>query len=195
MIIEDGTGTGRTAKIDTNNRLNTFSVTLDEDIQSTTDGTAYNFNTGNITLTDAVDTPVAYLKNTTDGNPFAISLIAAGFKDATSGAATDLNEITIVRNPTAGTIISEAKTTNVMNENRNFGSSTTFGGVFYKGETGDTFTDGDDIIQFYAGDMARFAASINLVLNKGDSIGIRVEPPASNTSMVCYAAIVGHFEV
>lgn len=195
MIIKDGTGSGKLQKVDANNRAHGFVVSISEGKQALVDGDAYNWNTGNITLTSAADTSVIYLKNN-ETRDLIIDAIALGFKSDTSGAATDMIEITIVRNPTAGDIITNANDVD-LNQNRDFASSNTFTGLVYKGATGETLlSGGNDILFIYGSPSGRFFSSdLNLHLSKGDSIGVNVKPRASNTSMVMYAALIGHLEV
>ena len=193
MIIKDGTGSGKLQKVDINNRAHSYSVSISEAAQALQDGDSYNWNTGNITLTDAVDTPVMYLKNNEDRD-LLIDSLALGFKGDTGGSATDMVEITIVRNPTTGTTITNANNADI-NQNRDFASSNTFTGLVYKGATGETITNGDDILFLYSGTGTRLFASIGLHLAKGDSVAVKVKPRASNTSMVMYAALIGHLQV
>ena len=58
--IKDGAGAGYVAKVNANNRLYTNAITTNETEQANKVGNAYNINSGFITLTDAVDTPVLY---------------------------------------------------------------------------------------------------------------------------------------
>ena len=189
-ILRDGTGGSYLAKVSPENRQHTVAITQTTQEQAAIDGRAYNLNTGDITLTDAVDTPVMYLKNNNDQD-LVISAVACGF-GASDGTAGDPNTITLVRNPTAGTIITSTPTDIDMNQNRNYGSSLTLLVDAYKGATGDTMTDGSDIIQIYQTESGRMFASIVEILPKGKSIGIKIKPPATNSSMRCYAAIIAH---
>jgi hypothetical protein len=62
-FIHDGTGKGFSAKVDSSNRLRTFSVTLSEYDFVTARGRAFNVNTRNLTPASSSETPVFYLKN------------------------------------------------------------------------------------------------------------------------------------
>lgn len=191
MIIENGVGNGNTAKVDKGNRVHTFSTTFDEANRANIQGDAYNINTGDITLTNATETPVLYVKNNEARN-LIVDLIVVGFKTSTGASPDDL-DFTVVRNPTAGTIVDNA-TAVAINSNRNFGSSNTLTVDAYKGATGNTMTGGDDHIYVYGNDDTRTGLSINEVIPGGKSIGIKIQPPASNSSMTMYAAIVCHLE-
>lgn len=100
----------------------------------------------------------------------------------------------MIRNPTAGTIISSTPTDVDINSNRNYGSATTLSVTAYKGATGDTMTDGEDHIIFFQGNSGRLFATINEVLPSSASIGIKFDPQTSNTSQDVYAALVCHLE-
>lgn len=185
--IVDGTGSGLKAKVDGNNRITVASVVSTETQEAAHIGDAYNINTGVITLTNATETPVLYLKNNETAD-IHITGTAFGFWTSTAGSPTDL-QIKIIRNPTAGTIVSGG-TAIAINSNRNYGSQRTLTVDAYVGATGDTMTDGTDHIIFYAQSASRIAPQIDELIPKGSSIGIKITPPASNTSMQMYAAIV-----
>ena len=60
--ILDGTGTGKEAGVDTNNRLLTNTISEDISNHVTEYGGKYNINTGNITLTTANESAILYFK-------------------------------------------------------------------------------------------------------------------------------------
>jgi hypothetical protein len=66
--IKDGTGNGFTAKVDSTNRLTTFSTTLSEYDYVTARGRAFNVNTQDVTPASSSQTPVFYLKNDSVNN-------------------------------------------------------------------------------------------------------------------------------
>jgi len=190
--IRDGAGGRHLQRVDKNFRAHTFSITEPELVDANRQGDAYNVNTGFITLTDAVDTPVIYLKNNED-KQIVIEAIVVGLFNSTGGSSTADVYATFIRNPTAGTIISGA--TNVdINSNRNFGSANTLLADTYKGATGDTMTDGMDHILVRASANSRSFVGISEILPKGTTIGVKIKPPTSNTSMVCYVALILYLE-
>jgi hypothetical protein len=188
--IKDGKGTGYLARVDKNNRLVTDAIVTDDSLDATLIGNSYNINTGEITLTNAADTPVLYLKNN-ETEDLIIRAVAIGLGPTTNGTG-GIPKITIVRNPTTGTIITSTPTDVDMNSNRNYGSTKTLTVDAYKGATGDTMTDGTDHLFFYQTTSGRLFATIDEVLPKGSSIGVKIEPQASNDDMTCYAALVCH---
>jgi hypothetical protein len=187
--IKDGAGAGSSAKVNANNRLYTNSIQKSEAAEANTKGNAYNLNTGTITLTDSVDTPIMYVKNN-ETEDLNITAIAVGLGPSTGGSG-GIPKITIVRNPTAGTIVSGATDIDI-NSNRNYSSSNTVSVTAYKGATGSTMTDGDDSLLFFQTSNGRLFASIDEVLPKGSSIGVKFDPQPSNTSQVVYCALISH---
>ena len=189
--IRDGTGSGSLAKIDGNNRLYTRTVSNEEEEQANKIGDAYNINTGVINLTDSADTPILYLKNNENRN-LHVTAVAVGLGPSTGGSG-GIPKITIVRNPTSGTIVSGATAVDI-NSNRNFGSANSLSADVYKGSTGSTMTDGTDHIIIFQTANGRVFAVIDEVISKGSSIGLKVDPQPSNTSMDVYAALICHLE-
>jgi hypothetical protein len=76
--------------------------------------------------------------------------------------------------------------------NRNYGSSKTLTVDAYKGATGETLTGGTDHIIIQMGTSGRTVVSIDEVIPKGSSFGIKYTPQGSNTSQKVYAAVVAH---
>lgn len=192
MIINDGTGTGNQARVDSVNRLRTRAVSISEAAHHTIVGRAYNINTGEMTLTSANESAVLYFKNN-ENSTFVVSAIAIGLGPSTGGASTDIPLVKVTRNPDAGTIISSPTNVDIVS-NRNFGDTTSLTADVYKGGEGVTMTGDSDHILFYQGSNGRLFASIDAAIPKGSSLGIKITPQLSNTSMTCYAALIGYIE-
>ena len=191
--IEDGSGSSYLAKVDSKKRLYTKSVSIGENLEATKTGDSFNINTGVITLTDSVDTPVAYLKNN-ETKSLHIVAIAIGLGPSTGGSG-GIPKVTVIRNPTTGTIISSTPTAVDISSNRNYGSAKALDSVLaYKGATGDTMTDGDDHLIIFQSAGSRLFATIDELLPTGSSIGVKVDPQPSNTSMDVYCAFICHLE-
>ena len=189
MKIESGSGNGFEAKVGNNNRLFTDNVTTTEGVQALKDGDAYNLNTGIISI--SATTGMFYLKNNEDKN-LLIEAVVIG-TGAGSYNTTGEVQIQITRNPSTGTLISNA-TAVAQNANRNFGSAKTLTATAYKAAaSGNTITDGTDIILIGAPNaQGRTFAEINLLLEKGNSIGVEVNPNLSSGSVNCYIACICH---
>lgn len=184
--IKDGTGAGYLAQVTSDNRLSVRSVSETVIGYETLNGNAYNINTGEISI--SADSALLYFKNNEDED-FYVAFIAVGFTD---GSASDIQKVTVLRNPTAGTIVSGASVADMI-VNRNFGSAKTLqNSLIYKGASGNTFTDGTDTALFFQTDNGRLYASADFLIPKGQSIGIEVDVNLSSGSMGVYAAIIGH---
>jgi hypothetical protein len=189
--IKDGTGSSNEAKVDENKQLHVFGITETEQQQATDFGNSYNINTGWISGVSG-STAVLYFKNDEDST-FVVDAIAVGFgRDASD---TDIQTVRVIRNPSAGDIITQA--TNVdMNQNRNFGSSNSLKTttLAYKGVNSNTdFTDGDDIAIFAQNDNGRLFATVDFELTRGSSIGITIDTETTGSTKV-YAAIIGYLK-
>lgn len=183
--ITDATGFGFGARVDENNRIHAHSVTVAESLQ----GQSYNINTGTIAI--SADSALLYFQNN-EPEDFVITGIALG-NDGTGTAATGSRpSITLIRNPTGGTIISTATPVD-QNQNRNFGDSTTLDALAYKGASGLTITGGDEIALLQASAVGRDFYTIDFILPRGSSIGIRYNLNAAFTGPAdIYAAIIGY---
>jgi hypothetical protein len=182
--------------IDSNQHLHTEAVIRTEKDQAALKGWRFNINTGDITLTNATETSVLYVKNTGDFDLVIDSLIY-NLGNTTSGTG-DV-KIDVVRNPTAGEIITNANNVAMgagVEANQNFGSTNTMTGLFYKGATGETLLsggDGDSISTRSSANTGRIVISLgSTTLPKGASIGINYTPPTSNTSQICQFAMAVH---
>lgn len=193
-IIQDGRGTGNTAKVDSEGRIWADAVsTLKEETQNKS-GLAYNINTGTITLTNAsTANGVLYLKNNEDAN-LVLSNVIYILGNSTGGTG-DIY-IDIIRNPTTGTLISGATAVDV-NSNKNFGSARTLNVLAYKGATGTTVTDGSTFVKTILNTGAQRIVGVlggGVILPKGASVAIKFTTPASNTSMTAQFAFSCYLE-
>ena len=180
--IQDGTGTNYKLKVDEKNRIRTFSVTEDESANASIEGDSYNANTGVITLTTSNKSAVFYIKNNGDDD-LIIDTLFYLIGNSTGGTGDVL--ITVLRNPTTGTIIDNAVDMEMAGVNRNFGSSKTLTADFYKGDEGNTFTNGVKVIEsIFNQSPTRSALSVGaLVIPKGSSIGVDITPATGNTNL------------
>ena len=180
--ITDGVGKGYSAEVDSENRLRVFSISEQEVYNASSLGNSYNFNTGVINLTSASKSAVLYIKN--NGDPdLVLTQLSYSMGNSTGGAGDVL--VTVLRNPTTGTIISNAVDMEVGGVNRNFGSSKIITTDSYKGTEGYTFTNGVKIIDTII-DQAPIRVAIELggiSMPKGSSIGIDITPATSNSNV------------
>lgn len=180
MKIEDGTGAGYIAGVDSNNRLETFSIVESRaaDISNRT-GKSFLLASDFISLTTTASfNGIMYVKNNDD---LSLYINAIRTCSDASGSA----QIRILSNPTAGTLISDANDSDKLSSN--LGSSETFGGLSYAA-TGDgkTVTDGDQLSQFINRSPGHSIQQYNgsLVLPKGSSMAIVAKPSVATTLCV-----------
>lgn len=188
--ITDGGGKGYSAEVDSENRLRVFSIAEPEVFNASSLGNSYNFNTGVINLTSASKSAVFYIKNNGDSDLIITQLFYL-IGNSTAGTGDVL--ITVLRNPTTGTIISNAVAMEMDGVNRNFGSSKSLTTDSYKGAEASTFTNGDKIIESIIDQSpTRVTVEVGgLVIPRGTSIGIDITPATSNSSLdVEFAASV-----
>lgn len=184
VTVKDGTGTGKLAKVGGDNRLHTESVTAAESLQAAKESDAYNINTGLISITG--DATLVYVKNNEDKDLIIEAIALGSFEGITHS---DDPYITIVRNPTGGDLILDATAVS-MNQNRNFGSANTLSVDAYKGKVSGTLTGGNDLAILQATPGSRSYYTINLVLEKGSSMGVKLTANASSGSANWYAALI-----
>lgn len=181
-IIQDGAGKGYSAKVDSSQRLHVDSVTFGRSEIEVELGNGYNINTGVLNLTTAGKSAVLYFKNN-EVDPIVITNLFYLIGNSTGGSGDVL--ITVLRNPTTGTIVSDATNAEMAGVNRNFGSSQTLSANIYKGGEGKTFTNGDKIIETILNQSPRreILSVGDIVLPQGTSIGFDITPAAGNTSL------------
>jgi hypothetical protein len=180
--ICDGTGDGFKAKVDKLHRLHVDSVTFGRSELEVELGNGFNTNTGILNLTTANKSGVLYFKNLED-SPVVITTMFYLFGESNASGGEVL--VDVLRNPTTGTIISDAVDAEMAGVNRNFGSSKLLEADIYKGGEGKTFTNGEKLIEsLFSNSPNRHTLRVgDLVLPKGSSIGFNITPPAGNTDM------------
>ena len=193
MMIQDGTGDSKYAKVDSNNQLHTFAITESEQNSAVEDGQAFNINTGVIALTGTSESAIFYMKN--DESPLngdsnlVVDSIIIGI-NTISATITESPLVTIIRNPTAGTVVSDA-TACPMKSNSNFGSANVLDSLVYIGADGKTLTDGTDHAIVLCSEGRTTIPELAIDLPKGGSIGIKIDLNTSGGANV-YAAVVCH---
>lgn len=188
LRVKDGSGAAFTAKVDSDNRLHTRSVSLSLDAQRSREGDGYNLNTGTIALSDGTESSVMYLKYT-GTKRFHITRLVYAF-GTLSGTVSDSITMFVKQNPTAGTVVSDATAVD-MNGNRDFSNANELSADIYKGGQGKTLTDGTNVLLFYASGGTRSITPVDILLSPGNSIGLTAQLNATGGGNL-YAAIVGY---
>lgn len=182
--IQDGTGTGRTAAVDADFKLETHAITASETTFAAVCTRAYNLNTGNIILTDGSESTIMYFKNN-EAKDFLMTALAIGV--GTLPSPTESTVVTMIRNPTAASF----STAIDQNQNRNFGAAQTLSADVYKGAQGATLTGGNAIAQFFTKGGSRLFAGIDFAIPKGTALGLNIQLNDTTGGLV-YAAIIGY---
>ena len=182
MKIDSGTGNGKSVKIDDQNRMYVDAITFNRAEEEVERGNGYNINTGVINLTSANKSAVLYMKNNED-YPLVIAALFYMWGTSTGGTGDVL--VTMLRNPSTGTIVSNAVAAEMAGVNRNFGSNKSLSADIYKGAEGNTFTNGDKVIESLLDQGARRTVLTvgDVVIPKGSSLGIDITPATGNTSL------------
>lgn len=159
-----------------------------------------NINTGDITLTDATETSVLYIKNheTCD---FVITALIYNLGNSTGAASSAVNcKFDILRNPVTGAIITNATPvlvpTSSVASNQNFGSANTYTIDCYKGATAEVPIVSTGLITIStlsASNTGRTVVGLGAItLPKGSSLAINYTPPTGNSSQIVQFAIAGY---
>ena len=186
MKIEDGTGTGKLARVDSTNRLEVDAQTHSKlhDV-SIDEGQVYMFSTGgfiNMTTTDA-KTGILYIKNDSATKFLIIHSIRT--------CGEQIQKVLLYKNSTTGTLISGA--TNGQVTNLNLASSNAPEATCYKGSATTTLTDGT-ILANHVNNIGHSTVKTEdaLILGKNDSLSITFE--LATAGEVC-VAVEGYFSV
>jgi len=178
--IQDGTGDGYRAKVDSDNHLHTRAVIESGGTDAAIAGNLFNVNTETLTLTSGNASALLYMKNT-DTVPWVVNRVFYNAGPSTGGSGDFLAEV--LANPTSGTLVSGG--TALTAHNLNFGSPTELTGTVLKGAEGDTITDGTvrvSTIIPVAGTRVLISFD-SIILPAGSSIAVRVTPQTGNTAM------------
>lgn len=178
MKLEDSTGTGNGAKVDSKNRLHVKSVSTTEPQEQTKQGNSFDIDSALIALTSANPSGVFFIKNNEDVD-FVLETLFFNFGPSTGGAGVLLIEV--LRNPTVGTLISGG--TDIEKRNRNFGSSSTLNADAKGGAEADTVTNGDRFFDILESPSKQFPIPVDITIPKGSSIAVRITPQTGNTAM------------
>ena len=173
--IRDGKGRGFLAQVNADNQLVTRAATNAQRLISAVDGQYYEATTGQITLTDALETGIIYLKNeVTDGKVVVVDRVFYDIWTSTGGTGGD-GTLRYYISPTI------TGGTDIVPTNTNFRVSAGAEGTFKKSLT--TMT-GTPWWSMYASDKTSIALEEGRIyIPPGYSFGIALDPPTGNTSM------------
>jgi len=174
-MLRDGTGNAYLAKVNNENRLVTLSITKDRigDIAQTT-SEAFLIATNFVSLTTTASfSGLLYIKNTSDKN-----LIVRTIRVCTTG--TGYIQCKITRNPTAGTLISDANAAIAYSGNLD-SSATIQADTYAASGDGKTITDGNFMTNFTTRSPGHSIENYDgvLIVPKNRAFAIECKPSVS----------------
>ena len=186
MQLTDATGQNFGAKVDDKNRLRTFSIVHNQEQHANEDEKAWALGSGALVLTVATEQGVLYIKNGED-EALHIRKVVLSFGVSTGGTTAEYSTLKAYRNPTTGTLISEA-TPALIKVNRNFGTNDILNALtlVYTGDSSADVTDGSLIgTAFFqpALTAGTVIMECDWILTNNDSVAFTVQPNTTNSSM------------
>jgi hypothetical protein len=181
--IEDGTGTGNRASVNENNKLNTFAISEPEIAEiSERTGEAFIITSDFVALTTTGSfSGIVYIKNTNTSKQLFIDKVRV----CGTGSSMGSMQCVFYKNPTTGTLISDANDGIVVASN--LGSTVTFTGTIYAA-SGDakTVTDGTQFSQFTIHLPGHTIQEYDgaLIIPGGSSMAIAVQPSYATTACI-----------
>ena len=179
-FIQDGTGTGYRAKVNSSNRLTVDSIETTAESLASSMGDSFNVSNDIVEITSDAQTALIHINNT-NSEDWIITRVYFHFGGSTGGVGS--GEFCMVKNATAGTLISGGAT--VTPVNANFASAKLLVGEFLQGTDGSTVTDGTEFLRtivpsFTSRNIIPFDS---VVIPPGASLSLQFKPPAGNTSL------------
>lgn len=188
--IMSGTGNGKEAVVDSNNRIGVAGVTESLADHATDFGQRYNINSGPVTLTTDGESAVLYIKNNEEYD-YVITKVIYNLGPSTGGG-TNPATMDIYFKTTGGTIVSGATDADVV-VNQNLGSANTLTADVYKGAEGNTQTGGILADTTFLQPNSRGTEDLGkIIVPKGQAVSFTVTPPTSNTSMAVKVDVEGY---
>ena len=204
MKIEDGTGSSRRANVNKLNRLAVDATTFAGEDDAIRRGEGWQIasagnGAGNISFTAAQQTAMLYFSNT-GAFDLVLDRVVVILGDAAGGGSNDWS-LQVLRNPTGGTLITNAVNAGVSNSNH--GSEVAYPGVAYRsltpvstgaaGTNYDTLTGGSGAVQPLKQTIDRVILPLGRRMPTGTSLGINLTPPTGTTA--ASALIVAHIYI
>lgn len=189
IMIKNG-NSGDIASVDINKRLQVNSVSTTRYEQASSDGRAFNLNTGQFTINGGAERGILYLKNTSDRTVALEAWFVA--VDNLTGTQTGVPVWKAVFNPTGGTLISSGVAATFAN--RNGGSSESFGDLTALKASGatNTITYTEEPVLLQTQGSGRAFGGIFLTLPKNSSIAITADLKNDGSALI-YAGFTGFF--
>lgn len=176
-IIEDGTGSGKKARVNHNNRLEVEGVTVSSAQDAAGDGLLFLVGGDTVNLTSSNESAVFFVENNGDAT-FEIVKFTFTASAMTGASAGSMYTVRLYKNPTAIT----GTTTPANAANTNFGSSNTVEATLLSGSEGAGITGGTLAGQALFPPSAFTRFEVFFYVPKGASFAVTVQPATGNTS-------------
>jgi len=187
QLIQDGTGKGYLAQVDSSNRLRTFAVTESLFDVSSFNGEAFNVNTELQTISAASETPILYLSNN-ESDPIAIVGWFIGTDAA--GATFPGTRQGIMRVYGGVTSVSGGSSLSVVN--RNVGSNRVFD---ITATLNPTWTPAGTPVLYQIQGTGRTFGTVYIVVPRGGNLMVTYEFPSyTSGSPLIYTGFTGYVE-
>jgi hypothetical protein len=174
-MIKDGRGTSSLAHVNKDGQLVTRAVAVEQRMKSALDQNYFEATTGRITLTDAVETGIIYIKNTNSNKVLVIDRVFYDLWTSTDGSGAD----GILRYYKDCTI---SGGTDIVPNCTYYGSAETAEGTFKKSLTS---ISGTEWWTAYVTDKSSAALEEGkMVLPANGNHAITIAAPTGNTSMI-----------
>ena len=179
-FIQDGTGTGSRAKVNSSNRLTVDSIGTSAESLASSVGDSFNVSNDIVEITSDDQTALIHIENTNSAD-WVVTRVYFHFGGSTGGVGS--GEFCMVQNATTGTLISGGSV--VAPVNANFGSAKFLVGNFLQGTNGSTVTNGTEFLRtlvpnFKSRNIIPFDS---VVIPPGASLSLQFKPPIGNTSL------------
>ena len=179
LVIKDGT-TGSVARVDSLNRLSTFSITQSDVEAATLNGDSFFIGSDVITLTTDNESAVLSIKSEDNGIPWLLPVLLLTMGPSTGGSGTAT--IKVIKAASEGSLITGG--IDLKASNLNLSSSKELSAVIKKGGEGSTLTNGSEVFSALIPILPiDLRAPIPFEMGAGMSIALKITPPLGNTSI------------
>jgi len=186
-VIENAGVIPNKARVDSAGRIASFATSITAAQSAVVRSDSFNLNSGIVVLTDSSEQGILYIKNN-ESRDLVISTILVSLGPSTNG---DINDTTIIRlykNPTTGTLITNAIAAEI-NSNSNFGSKLLLKIDEFKGDGSSTVDDGTVHTEVLVSPGKNAPFDIDEILTNGETMAITYEANDSNTNMKALASV------
>lgn len=185
--IEDGKGSGRLAEVNSDNKLETSSISRSEQAEAAINEKSFLIGSSVVVLTTASESGILYVKNNEESD-----LIITGVNITSGDMSGSSAKVFLVKAYLNGTGLSAG--TSVAALNTNFGSSNVLNADITAGQEGAIVTDGVAAGVFYIQNNQFVNIETSWVLPKGKTIAMSITPGTSNTVFPLAVTVEAHLK-